>query len=116
MGGQAKLMKLMKLVGAVLAALALLGAQPASASDTRSLDREAGEEYNAGLDAEGAGENQTACLHYRNAEVLWHNAIMSLMGWSMQTDGEREGVKEVAGQLQGWADKAKQKAKATCGG
>ncbi len=99
----------------LIAAAMLLGAQPAFASDTRSLDREAVEEYNAGLDAEDSGQNQSACRHYRNAEALWHNAGMSLMGWSMQTEGERDGVKRVANQMQGNVDKAKQKAAAVCG-
>lgn len=99
----------------VIAAAIVFGAQPVLASDAHSLDRDAVGEYNAALDAEQAGQNQTACRRYRNAAGLWENAIYALMGESMQTEDERDTVKAAADQLQAMSDKAKQKASAVCG-
>lgn len=100
----------------LIAAAMLLGAPPAFASDTRSLDIDAGSEYNAGLDAAAAGQNQYACIHFRNAAGLWNNAIYSIVGnGQMATEDGRRTAKQVADQLQVWVDKAKNNAAAVCG-
>lgn len=106
------------LVRAVLAGLAIFGANSALAQITAEierLDRQAVAEFNSGLDARDAGRNGAACQHFRNAEALYHNSIIALMGLSMRTEEQREAITSFADQQQSSLNKAKAKAKEVCG-
>jgi hypothetical protein len=97
-----------------LGALAVLGASAALADQASDLDTRAAAEYNRGLDAQEAGENSTACQHFRNAATLYENSIYALMSRSMATEEAREYIKTASGQQQTRADKAKAKAGEVC--
>jgi hypothetical protein len=100
---------------ALFAVLALLGASAALADNASDLDARAAAEYNRGLDARDAGQNESACEHFRNAAVLYENSINALMSRSMQTEEDREYIKTAANQQQTQVDKAKSQAKEVCG-
>lgn len=102
-------------LGGLIAAALLLGAQPVLANDPVSLERDAMSEFNAGVDAENDGQNQTACRRYRNAAGLFNNAIYALLSYPMGTEDERDNVKGAANQLQSRVDLAKERANGVCG-
>jgi len=100
---------------AITLGLAVLGVQPLLAQSAPDLDARAAAEYNRGLDARDAGQNRAACDHFRNAETLYHNSIMALMSYPMNTEEARDDVKRMADQQQSSLDGAKAKAAEVCG-
>ncbi len=99
----------------LLASLAVLGATPVRAQSAQDLGNRAQNSYNQALEEAKAGHYENACRGFRNAETLYHNAIMALMQWPMRTDEERDYVKRVGASLQGDADDAKRLAGQVCG-
>lgn len=97
------------------AMVALLGTSPLLAQSAAELDQRAVVAYNRGLDARDAGQNRAACEHFRNAEALYHNSIMALMSRPMNTEDQREEVKQMASSQQTSLNGAKAKASAVCG-
>ena len=103
-----------KRLSAALAALSLLSAAPAAAQDTDTLDRQATEAFNAGVDASREGRFSVACIEYGNAAVLFHNTIMSLIGQPMGTEEDRDNIKTYADNVQVHLNQAKEEAKYAC--
>lgn len=103
---------------AAIAIFLLLGNNPAqaqSASEVNRYDQQATAEYNRGLDASDEGRNGAACEHFRNAEVLYHNSTVSLIGLPMQTAEQREEITNYADRQQASLNDAKAHAKEVCG-
>lgn len=99
----------------LLAALMLsTAAFPALAEDPGAIADRAITAYNAGIDAENAGNYADACISYRDAADRFESAIYALMGQSMQTQEERDGIKAYADMLQEKIDIAKENARRVC--
>ncbi len=99
----------------LLGVLALSAAAfPALAEDPRAIADRAITAYNAGIDAENAGNYSDACISYRDAADRFESAIYALMGQPMQTQDERDNIKAYADVLQEKVDLAKENARRVC--
>ena len=110
----------------LFAAIAVGGAQPALAQDSdaqatralqkvNDLSRAATERAHEAQVAEQAGDNESACRGFRNAEGLYRNAISALWSYPMTSDENRDFIKQTASDLQKRADAARLLAQDTCG-
>ena len=100
---------------ALIGTLVLLSSSAAQADNATDLDARAAAEYNRGLDARDAGQNASACQHFRNAASLYENSINALLSRYMGSEEARDAIKSAADQQQSSANGAKARAKEVCG-
>lgn len=102
---------------AVFALLLLLGTGTALANEFDNLNARASAEYDRGIAARDAGRNSAACLHFRNAETLYHNSIVALsgMGYGHRSDEDLQTIRNVADTQQSNVNASKARAAEVCG-
>ncbi len=112
----ARLAALKSPITGLIACLALLGANVAKAEQS-TVDQAAHAREVAwqALEDGQAGRNEQACQGFKNAAILYKNAILSLYSASLSTPDDRKYVTDTANFLQSHADSAKEGAEMYCG-
>lgn len=104
-----------KITFAICAAIALLSGQIAFAQDTDTQSARAAAEFDKALTAGRAGNYEGACRGFKNAAIMYENAVYSLLAKPMATDDDRSYVKAYAKNLQDSANDSKRLADTVCG-
>jgi hypothetical protein len=100
---------------AIAISFALINTSAVAMENAADLDAEAAADYNRGLDAKEAGQNDRACRSFENAAIGWENAVYALLGLPMSSEEDRDRIKSFASGLQSSANSAKAQAKQVCG-